>query len=66
MKCVSGFVKRRRSLVKLRSRKEDRANGVEVAFFNYALYENGVDYIALVDKINIFYKRFFFVKMCVV
>lgn len=59
LKCVSGFVKRWCSLIKLRSRKVDRVNGVEVVFFNYVLYENGVDYIVLVDKINIFYKCFF-------
>lgn len=64
MKCASGFAKRRRSLTKLRSRKVDRANGVEVALFNYALHENGADYTALADKTNIFYKRFF-LQRCV-
>ena len=58
--------KRRRSLAKLRSRKEDRANGVEVALFNHALHENGADHTAPADKTNIFHKRFFPAKMCAV
>ena len=67
LKCAGrGATERRCRLPELGSRKENRANGVEVTLLNHALHENRADHTAPADKTNIFHSVFSCRDVCCV